>query len=231
MNIGSARRHETSTTHQQAVERELFKASQVASTSTAPPPPVGIQRGEVIGPLAQLLREVSDDLESSPLEPAYYEADDSQMPQGIDWDSINVELGSQFEPQITKAALSQLTHSLETWLLGEGSDDSASELVEMESDSENNPGLAPEHLGGAHTPSHGTAQFRFYSPRVFSHHGTRSIDPLASGYRRETRSSLPGMDNDWFPWPDKQVCLCACDRPLSCTQPSCITREHVLHRA
>ena len=124
MNLTGARRHEASAEHQRAVALELRKASQIASSSTAPLPPVGVQPSEVIGPLAQLLRDFTDRVDTSPIDVV---VDSNDVPQTIDWDAVSVELGGELAPAAAKAAVSSLADSLDRWFLGGEDDDSDSE--------------------------------------------------------------------------------------------------------
>ena len=127
LNVGTARRHEESASHKRAIEHELLKASQVASTSSAPPPPIGVAPQEVLGPLAHLLQDVSENITTSPLVPI---EDPDGAPQSIDWDAVSAELGGELRPSAAKAALSDLTSSLHRWIVGGDDSDSTNSSPE-----------------------------------------------------------------------------------------------------
>lgn len=132
-NYGGARRHEQTPTHRDAVEHQLRRASRVASTSTAPPPPLGVGYDRIVGPLARVLQDVSTAIDdAAPWTPdAQQDREEDRGQMSIDWETVSHEVGGTIAPARTQAALSALTSRLDDWLLGgEGELDSDSEPEE-----------------------------------------------------------------------------------------------------
>ncbi|KAI0701552.1 hypothetical protein C8T65DRAFT_579519 [Cerioporus squamosus] len=133
-----AQRHEQTQGHVAAVQRQLRKASMVASTSTAPPPSLGANPHQVVGPLAALLRDVNttiDDAAPHQADSSYHLDDDidaTHTERHIDWSTISAQLGGTIAPSHTQAALSALTNQLDDWILGGEDSDSDSEPAEHE---------------------------------------------------------------------------------------------------
>ncbi|KAI0357219.1 hypothetical protein OH77DRAFT_1399559, partial [Trametes cingulata] len=134
-----ARRHEQTQKHRDAVARRLRKASQVASTSSAPPPELGVSRAAIVGPLAELLQEVTEHIDNAAEAPCAETPSDSPLDvsQGLDWDTMSAELGSNLTPSASQAALSGLTATLARWLVGGDSEDSDTDIAgDCEEDAE-----------------------------------------------------------------------------------------------
>ncbi|KAI1783686.1 hypothetical protein LXA43DRAFT_977008 [Ganoderma leucocontextum] len=174
MTFGDARRHEQADAHQKAIEREIRTASQVPSTSTATPPPPGVQRSEIAGPLALLLEDSSQFIDHAPPYSTSHSDDPEEF--SVDWEAVASEAGGTIRPGSIQSALSGLTQQLHCWMLG--GDDSDSDAAERSESEEDLP------LPQSDIPV--------------------SVDPLASGTRREQRAKA---DPRWFPWPDKETCI------------------------
>ncbi|KAI0363137.1 hypothetical protein BV20DRAFT_958926, partial [Pilatotrama ljubarskyi] len=183
-NLTDARRHEQTRKHRDAVAHRLKKASQVASTSAAPPPTLGVDREATVGPLAELLQDVTARIDDAP--PESLPDPEAELPStGLDWETLSAELGGQIAPSHTQAALSGLTATLTRWLIGGEGDDTDSDDAgcnEAQEEAEEGFGVKGKILE------------------------TLPVEyPLSAGVPRSARNTT--QDHNWYPWPDKQTCV------------------------
>ncbi|KAI9067152.1 hypothetical protein FKP32DRAFT_1684097 [Trametes sanguinea] len=172
----TAIRHEESERHRNAIAYAVRQASLVASTSSDPPPVLGTGRAEIIGPLSELLQDVADTIDLS--SPGHASDVPSGVEnQGLDWETVSVELGGELKPSSAQAALAGMTATLTRWLVGGGSDTSDAESQEWADSAADDADVdsASEH------------------------------DPLREGLPRAARGNA--ADAQWYPWPDKQTCV------------------------
>ncbi|KAL1947759.1 hypothetical protein VTO73DRAFT_13483 [Trametes versicolor] len=185
MTAFGARRHQLLDKHQKSVEYELARISRIASSSSAPPPVIGVDRSAVIGPLFQLLQDISADASDDAGDSNDMDMDtqeDETNTGSIDWDTVVAEMGGGFDPPAAKAAIADMTASLANWMLGgDGTDDSDPEPAERDDEDISRSNAYPY---------------------------TDAPDPLASGIPREnTRAQGRAEDPEWYPWPDKPTCV------------------------
>ncbi|CDO68416.1 hypothetical protein BN946_scf184815.g63 [Trametes cinnabarina] len=146
---GTAIRHEDTQRHRNAIVHAVRQASQIASSSNDPPPPLGTERREVVGPLAELLQDVAGVIDAphaeDPSQPL-----DSANGHGLDWETVSAELGGDLAPPTAQAALAGMTATLTRWLLGGDSDasdvDTPDTLEEEDPDSDIGCASDPEPL-------------------------------------------------------------------------------------
>ncbi|KAI0825276.1 hypothetical protein BC628DRAFT_262703 [Trametes gibbosa] len=184
MGIYGARRHNISPKHRDAVAYELVRISRIASSSSAPPPAVGVGRDTVVGPLYELLQDISFEALDVTGGSQHRHAC-GEEPMDIDWDTVTAEMGGgNFDAPTARTAIANMTASLAKWMLGGDSDDSDPEQEENYDDIGANSVDAPNGDLVQDTE-----------------------DPLASGIPRERMNLRKIEETEWFPWPDKPTCV------------------------
>lgn len=102
-----ARRHQASTTHRQTV---LFRLQ--TPDPDLPPAPSASNLPHVIGPLYQLLHDVT---EAASIDMAHYSPDHEDR-MVLDWEAISTQISGDLGPTTVQTAVAGLTTSLYDWL-------------------------------------------------------------------------------------------------------------------